>query len=69
MFRRDRSLAARSEGRRRLRNSRRFGCTSCRGLGWSEKGIPTRARGSGGGANDDGGAPTVNVGREPAHEN
>jgi hypothetical protein len=68
MFQRDRSPAARSEGTRRFRNSRRFGCTSCRGLGWSEEGIPTRTRGGGREVTVDGEAPAVNVGREPAHE-
>jgi hypothetical protein len=69
MFRRGGSPAARSEGRRRLRNSRRFGCTSCRGLGLSEEGIPMRSRSGGGGVDDDNGAPAVNTGEEPAHEN
>jgi hypothetical protein len=69
MFRRGGSPAARSEGRESLRGSRGFECTTCRGSWWSEKGIPTRARSGGGGVDDDGGAPAVNVGREPAHEN
>jgi hypothetical protein len=68
MFLRWRSPAARSEGRGGFRSSRRFCCTSCRGLGWSGENIPTRARGGGGGVDDNGGAPVVNVGKEPAHE-
>jgi hypothetical protein len=69
MFRRRRLPAARSEGRRGFRSSRRFCCTSCRGLGWSEEGIPTRARNGGGGVDNDGGAPAANTGEEPACKN
>jgi hypothetical protein len=69
VFRRRRSPAARSKGRRGLRGLRRFCCTTCRGLGWSVRWISTRTRGGGGGVTVDGEAPAVNVGREPAHEN
>jgi hypothetical protein len=75
MFRRGGSPAARSKGRRGLRNSRRFGCTPCRGLWWSEKRISIRTRGGGGEVTVDGEAPAVdgeapavNVGKGPAHE-
>jgi hypothetical protein len=69
VFRRDRSPTARSEGRRGLRGSRGFECTTCQGSWWLEKGIPTRARGGGGGVDDDGGAPAANTGEEPARKN
>jgi hypothetical protein len=68
MFRRGGSPAARSEGRESLRGSRRFNCTTCRGLRWSEKGISTRAHSGGGGVNNDGDAPAANTGEEPVHK-
>jgi hypothetical protein len=68
VFRRDRSPAARSKGRRGCRSSRRFCCTTCRGSWRSEEEIPTRARGGGGEVTVGDGAPAVNVGRGPAHE-
>jgi hypothetical protein len=68
MFRRGKSPAARSEGRESLRGSRGFECTTCRGSWWSEEVIPMRAQGGGGRVDDDGGAPVVNVSREPTHE-
>jgi hypothetical protein len=68
MFRRGGSPAARSEGRESLRGSRRFDCTTCRGLRWSGKGISMRARGGGGGVTDDGDAPAANTGDDPARK-
>jgi hypothetical protein len=57
-----------SEGRESLRGSRRFVCTTCRGLRWSGKGISTRARSCGGGVNDNGDAPVADVSEGPTHE-
>jgi hypothetical protein len=68
MFRRGGSPAARSEGRESLRGSRGFECTTCRGSQWSGKGIPARARSSGGGVNGDDGALAANTGEEPARK-
>jgi hypothetical protein len=68
MLQRGGSPASRSEGRESLRSSWRSKCTTCRGLRWSEKWIPTRVRSGGGGINDDGDALMVGVGGEPAHE-
>jgi hypothetical protein len=59
---------ARSEGRESLRGSRRFDCTTCRGLRWSGKGISTRVQSDGRGVNDDGDAPAANTGEEPARK-
>jgi hypothetical protein len=69
MFRRDRSLAVRFEGRRGCRSSRRFCCAPCRESWRSEEEIPTRVRDGGGEVTVGGKAPVINVGRGPTHEN
>jgi hypothetical protein len=68
VFRRGGPPAARSEGRGSFRGSRRFDWTSCRGWGRPERRISTEARSGGGGVNDDGDAPAVNVGEGPARK-
>jgi hypothetical protein len=68
MFRRGGSPAARSEGRGGLRSSRRFDCTPCRGLWWSEEWISTRTRRGGGEVTVNSEAPVTGVGGGLAHE-
>jgi hypothetical protein len=69
MFRRRWSPAARSRCRDRFRSLRWSRCSTCRGLERPERWIPTRTRGCGGGVDGDEGAPVMNVGQDPAHEN
>jgi hypothetical protein len=68
VFRRGGSPAARSEGRRGLRSSRRSGNTKCRGLHGSETWVSTRTRGGGGGVTVDGEVPVTGVGEGVAQE-
>jgi hypothetical protein len=63
LFRRWWSPAARSKGRRGLRDLWWFCCVTCRGLGWPEREISTRTRGGGGKVTVDGEVPAVNFGK------